>query len=130
MAASGAMYGSENVSLEQAISAALETNPEVNQAIMNKEAIEFEREQAQGLYLPRVDIEASAGIRRLENNTRRTLGIADKELYPLEAGIFAEQTIVDFLSCHLVSSPSHTPPLANSISPPHQGAPGQRAFHL
>lgn len=96
MAASGAMYGSENVSLEQAISAALETNPEVNQAIMNKEAIEFEREQAQGLYLPRVDIEASAGIRRLENNTRRTLGIADKELYPLEAGIYAEQTIVDF----------------------------------
>jgi outer membrane protein, adhesin transport system len=95
-AAAGMVYSSENVSLEQAISAALETNPEVNQAIMNKEAIEFEREQAQGLYAPRVDIEASAGVRRLENNTRRTLGIANQELYPLEAGISAEYTLVDF----------------------------------
>ncbi len=96
VAASGMMYSADNVSLEEAISAALETNPEVNQAIMNKEAIEFEREQAQGLYLPRVNIEASAGVRRLENNTRRTLGIADQELYPVEAGIIGEQTIVDF----------------------------------
>ncbi len=87
---------SGTVTLDQAIAAALETSPEINQAIMNKEAIEFEREQAQGLYLPRVDIEASAGIRRLENPTRRTLGIEEDELYPLEAGITAEQTILDF----------------------------------
>jgi outer membrane protein, adhesin transport system len=92
----GAMDYSGTVTLEQAIAAALETSPEINQAIMNKEAIEFEREQAQGLYMPRVDIEASAGIRRLENPTRRTLGIADDELYPLEAGITAEQTVIDF----------------------------------
>jgi outer membrane protein, adhesin transport system len=84
------------VTLDQAIAAALETSPEINQAIMNKEAIEFEREQAQGLYLPRVDIEASAGIRRLENPTRRTLGIEEDALYPLEAGITAEQTVIDF----------------------------------
>ena len=96
MAAAGTIYSSENVSLEQAIAAALETNPEVNQAIMNKEAIEFEREQAQGLYQPRVNLEASAGVRRLENGTRRALGIANDELYPVEAGIVAEQTLVDF----------------------------------
>lgn len=84
------------VTLDQAIASALETSPEINQAIMNKEAIEFEREQAQGLYLPRVDIEASAGIRRLENPTRRTLGIEENKLYPLEAGITAEQTVIDF----------------------------------
>ena len=87
---------SGTVTLDQAIAAALETSPEINQAIMNKEAIEFEREQAQGLYLPRVDIEASAGIRRLENPTRRTLGIEEDKLYPLEAGITAEQTVIDF----------------------------------
>lgn len=87
---------SGTVTLDQAIAAALETSPEINQAIMNKEAIEFEREQAQGLYLPRVDIEASAGVRRLENPTRRTLGIEEDVLYPLEAGITAEQTLVDF----------------------------------
>lgn len=96
MAASGALYSSENVSLEQAIAAALETNPEVNQAIMNKEAIEFEREQAQGLYAPRVDLEASAGIRRLENGTRRALAISNDELFPVEVGVVAEQTLIDF----------------------------------
>jgi adhesin transport system outer membrane protein len=93
---SAAIDYSGTVTLDQAIAAALETSPEINQAIMNKEAIEFEREQAQGLYLPRVDIEASAGIRRLENPTRRTLGIEEDELYPLEAGITAEQTVIDF----------------------------------
>lgn len=93
---SSAMDYTGTVTLDQAIAAALETSPEINQAIMNKEAIEFEREQAQGLYLPRVDIEASAGIRRLENPTRRTLGIEDDALYPLEAGITAEQTVIDF----------------------------------
>lgn len=86
----------ETVTLEQAIAAALETNPEINQAVMNKEAIEFEREQAQGLYLPRIDFEASAGIRRLENPTRRALNIDDDLLYPLEASINAEQVIADF----------------------------------
>lgn len=95
MQSAGVDY-SGTVTLDQAIAAALETSPEINQAIMNKEAIEFEREQAQGLYLPRVDIEASAGIRRLENPTRRTLGIEEDELYPLEAGITAEQTVIDF----------------------------------
>jgi outer membrane protein, adhesin transport system len=84
------------VSLEQAISAAMETNPEINQAIMNKEAIEFEREQAQGLFLPRVGVEASAGIRRLDNGTRRTLGIDDDLLYPVEGMLTAEQTLIDF----------------------------------
>ena len=93
---SSAMDYTGAVTLDQAVAAALETSPEINQAVMNKEAIEFEREQAQGLYLPRVDIEASAGIRRLENPTRRTLGIEEDELYPLEAGIVAEQTILDF----------------------------------
>ncbi len=93
---SASMDYTGTVTLDQAIAASLETSPEINQAIMNKEAIEFEREQAQGLYLPRVDIEASAGIRRLENPTRRTLGIEDDALYPLEAGITAEQTVIDF----------------------------------
>lgn len=86
----------ETVSMQDAIAIAMQSNPEILQAQYNKEAIEFERKQAQGLYLPRVGIEASAGVRRLENNTRRTLGIANTELYPLEAGINAEWTVFDF----------------------------------
>ncbi|MXP41608.1 agglutination protein [Altererythrobacter soli] len=84
------------ISLQDAISVAMQTNPQIIQAQMNKEAIEFERKQAQGLFLPRVDLEASAGVRRLENRTRRTLGIADDELYPLEAGLTGEWTVLDF----------------------------------
>jgi adhesin transport system outer membrane protein len=85
----------QTTDLKGAIAAAIESHPEINQAIQNKEAIEFEREQAKGLYLPRVSLEGSAGIRRLENNTRRTLGIGDQTLYPVEAGILAEQTLFD-----------------------------------
>ncbi|WP_232725626.1 TolC family protein [Qipengyuania seohaensis] len=86
----------EAVTMQEAITIAMQSNPQILQAQYNKEAIEFERRQAQGLFLPRVNIEASAGIRRLENNTRRTLGIADEELYPLEAGITGEWTVFDF----------------------------------
>jgi outer membrane protein, adhesin transport system len=84
------------VSMRDAIAVATQSNPEINQAQMNKEAIEFERRQAQGLYYPRVDIEASAGVRRLENRTRRDLDIADDRLYPLEFQGRGEWTILDF----------------------------------
>jgi adhesin transport system outer membrane protein len=84
------------VSMQDAIETAVMANPEILQAQYNTEAIQFEREQAQSLYLPRVDVEASAGIRRLENTTRRSLGIADDELYPLEAQAMIDWTVFDF----------------------------------
>lgn len=94
--ASPAVAQESAVTLQDAISVAMQSNPEVIQAQMNKEAIEFERKQAQGLYMPRIDLEGSAGVRRLENRTRRTLGIADNELYPLELSLGAEWTVLDF----------------------------------
>ena len=84
------------IDLQNLVTIAIASNPEVIEAQMNTEAIQFEREQAQGLYFPTVDLEASAGARRLENNTRRTLGIADDWLYPLEAQAFADWTLIDF----------------------------------
>lgn len=86
----------EPVTMQNAMAVAVDTNPQIHQAEMNKQAIEFEMEQAQGLYLPRITMELSAGVRRLENSTRRALGIANDELYPLEAQIRAEQTLIDF----------------------------------
>lgn len=94
--AQGALAQSAPVSLVEAITVAVNSNPQVGQAQYNKEAIEFERKQAQGLYAPRVDVEGSAGIRRLDNTTRRTLGIADNVLYPLEAQVRADWTVLDF----------------------------------
>jgi outer membrane protein, adhesin transport system len=84
------------VSMQEAIQVAVDSNPEIAQAQFNKEAIQFERKQAQGLFLPRVEVETSAGIRHLENTTRRTLGIADQELYPLEARVRGEWIAFDF----------------------------------
>jgi len=84
------------VSMQEAIEIAMMSNPEILQAQYNTEAIQFEREQAQAQFLPRVDVEASAGIRRLENRTRRNLGISNEELYPLEATGTIDWTIFDF----------------------------------
>ncbi|WP_336985690.1 TolC family protein [Altererythrobacter aquiaggeris] len=84
------------VSMKDAIAIAVETNPEIIQAQMNKEAIQFERQQAQGLYYPRIDLEASAGARRLENTTRRNLGIANNTLYPIEGIANLDWTVLDF----------------------------------
>lgn len=84
------------VDLREAVQAALTTNPEISQAVRNREAIDQEREQAQGLYGPRITLETSAGVRRLENTTRRTLGIADDTLYPVEVDVLAEQVLIDF----------------------------------
>lgn len=84
------------VSLQDAITVAVNSNPQIAQAQYNKEAIQFERKQAQGLYAPRVDIEGTAGIRRLDNATRRALNINDDVLYPLEANARAEWTLIDF----------------------------------
>ena len=91
-----AAQDAKGTTMQEAIDVAMRSNPQIIEAQMNKEGIEFERKQAQGLYLPQIGLEASAGIRRLENNTRRTLGIADDELYPLEAGIVGEWTMIDF----------------------------------
>ena len=84
------------IDLREAVAAALTNNPEINQAAANREAVEEERRQAQGLYAPRVTVEGSAGVRRLENATRRALNIANDTLYPLEADLFAEQLLIDF----------------------------------
>ena len=84
------------IELRDAVQAALSNNPEINQAASNRAAIEEERRQARGLYLPQVSVEGSAGIRDLENPTRRNLGIANDTLYPVGIEVFAEQVLLDF----------------------------------
>lgn len=81
--------------LREAVSIALDSNPQIGQAIMNREAIEFELRQARGLYLPRLDAEGSYGVRRLSNTDRRITGTYDKALNPAEAGLVATQKLFD-----------------------------------
>lgn len=84
------------VDLRDAVQTALTNNPEINQAVRNREAVDQEREQARGLFGPRITLETSVGARRLENTTRRALGIADDTLYPVEVDVFGEQVLIDF----------------------------------
>jgi len=83
------------LTLKEAMAVAVESNPEIGQAIENREAIEFELRQAKGLYLPSVDVEASAGARRLDNSSRRALSIEDDALYPAETDLTVSQTLYD-----------------------------------
>jgi len=70
------------LSLAESIAIALDSNPEIGQAIENREAIEFELRQARALYKPRVDLEGSAGVRNLDSPDRRLTGIDNDSLYP------------------------------------------------
>jgi len=83
------------ISLKESVAVSLEANPEIGQAIENREAIEFELRQAKGLYLPSVDLEGSTGARRLDNPTRRLQGIEDDTLYPVEGQITATEKLFD-----------------------------------
>ncbi len=95
VAQSGAQSG-ETITLTEAIKVAVNSNPEIAQAQYNTEAIQMERKQAQGLYAPRVELDASAGIRHLNNVTRRSLNLSDQTLYPRQVGGSAEWVALDF----------------------------------
>src|SRR3954469_8618199 len=83
------------VELRDAVQAALNTNPEIRQAVANRLATQEERVQATGLYYPRVSVEGSAGVRSLRNPTRRSIGIADQTLWPIEGDLIVDQLVYD-----------------------------------
>ena len=83
------------IELRDAVQTALNTNPEIRQAVHNTEATREERMQAQGQLRPRVDARISAGIRELRNPTRRRIGIGDDLLKPVEAELVLDQLLFD-----------------------------------
>jgi outer membrane protein, adhesin transport system len=83
------------LSLREAVRVAIESNPEIGQAAENREAVEFELRQALGLYMPRVDLEASVGAQLLDSPGRRAAGIEHEPLYPSQVGLTASYDIFD-----------------------------------
>ena len=83
------------VELRDAVQSALSTNPEIRQAVANRLATQEERVQGQGLWYPRVSVEGSAGVRSLRNPTRRSIGIADETLWPIEGQLIVDQLLFD-----------------------------------
>ena len=87
---------SHALTLKEAVDTALHSNPEIGQAIENREAIEFELRQARGLYLA---FRRSRGLRRirlLDNTSRRILDLDDDELNRAEVGVVVTQKLIDF----------------------------------
>ena len=83
------------VDLRDAVQAALNTNPQIRQAVANRLATQEERVQGEGLYYPNVSVEGSAGVRSLRNPTRRAIGLADQTLYPIEGDLVVDQLVYD-----------------------------------
>lgn len=81
--------------LNEAVQIAMESNPEIGQAIQNHDATGFELRQALGLYAPRIDLEASTGVQLLNNPSRRAQGIDDEALYPTQIGVSATYDLFD-----------------------------------
>lgn len=83
------------MTLQEAVTEALTSNPEVLQAIENREAVEFELRQAKGLFMPTIDLDASTAARRVDSPSRRRLGTENDTLYPSDIGISVNQTLFD-----------------------------------
>jgi adhesin transport system outer membrane protein len=83
------------VDLRQAIQSALQTNPQIRQAVSNRAATEEELRQGKGLYYPTISVEGSAGVQSMKNPTRRELGIANHTLWPVEGDLIVDQLLYD-----------------------------------
>ena len=83
------------IDLRAAVQAALQSNPEIRQAVHNREATMEELNQARGLWHPRVDLRTSAGLRELRNPSRRRIGLGDELLRPVDAELVIDQLLVD-----------------------------------
>lgn len=83
------------MSMKDAVLRAVRSNPEIGEAIANREGIEFELEQGRGLYRPRVDLQGSAGGEIMDNNDTRDRNDDDKLFFRREASVVVRQLLFD-----------------------------------
>jgi outer membrane protein, adhesin transport system len=84
-----------SMSLDDAIASAVRDNPEILEAISNREGVEFELEQALGLRRPRLDFEGSIGGEIRDSATTRANNDDDKLFLRKQASLVARQTLFD-----------------------------------
>lgn len=83
------------MSMKDAVVRAVRSNPEIGEAIANREGIEFELEQGRGLYRPRVDLQASAGGEIRDSNDTRERDDDDHLFFRREASVVVRQLLFD-----------------------------------
>lgn len=80
--AAGLCGNASAMSVKDAVQTALDSNPEISEAVANREAREFELRQAHGLYLPQVDLEGRIGTQRLDSPGTRAGTIREDGIVP------------------------------------------------
>jgi adhesin transport system outer membrane protein len=81
--------------LREAVERAVTTNPQIGEAIANREATEFELDQGRGGYLPKIDLEANAGALMRDSATTRGLGREDDVFAERSVGVVMRQLLFD-----------------------------------
>ena len=81
--------------LKEAVAIAVESNPEIGEAISNREGIEFELEQGRGLYRPKIDLEGSLGAEMRDDSSTRQTGNRDDVFVRKEASLVVRQLLFD-----------------------------------
>ncbi|MEM0950075.1 MAG: TolC family outer membrane protein [Pseudomonadota bacterium] len=87
--------GSHALSLSEAVLYVIETNPEIASAEANKQAIEFELDQADTFFLPRVSLEGSLGYSFNDGSTTSDLPAADDPIGGYEVSARISQRLFD-----------------------------------
>jgi adhesin transport system outer membrane protein len=86
----------EAMSLKDAVSQAIATNPDIGIVASNREAVDQELRQARGLYLPQIDVAAGAGIATYNDTTSRAGPGGDtEETFRRESSITLQQRLFD-----------------------------------
>lgn len=89
----GCGVSADAMSLREAVSLSVYSNPEVGEAIFNRNAIGFELKQAEGQWLPRLDLEVRGGVEWFDEPSTRQ---DNKYLYgPYEIGVRGQQKVFD-----------------------------------
>ncbi len=83
------------MSMKEAVATAVDSNPEIGEAVANRAAIEFELEQGRGLYRPRLDLEGSIGGEIRDSVTSRANNDEDHLFLRKEASVVVRQLLFD-----------------------------------
>ncbi len=83
----------EAISLREAVATALAANPEIGEAIANREANEFALRRSFGRYLPEVDLEARFGAQNFSSPATRLSGTSNDALARKEGNLTLSQLL-------------------------------------
>jgi len=90
-----AAAGASAMPLREAVERAVTTNPQIGEAIANREATEFELDQGTGRYLPSIDLEGRAGALQRDSATTRAIDKDDHVFAERSLGVVMRQLLFD-----------------------------------